>query len=294
MAKENAKDSAKDKEKKRLRDSFKSFDLDPVDPPAPANQEPENNIFDLGLNDRGAANDDDAQEDDDRPSKKGWSLEDEAEQERIVEAAMGILPKRKEIRKALDEAVGLDMLGVIAAGLIESHYRGRLDPKDVDSMSAAALLVDTENFDDIFESFDPLTTSIVDEIRMTDEIEDNEQYYTALSQMEPESKRVFIALQLAELEAAQEDLKEGRDGPYQDDHEDMAEKIAAASEDVDKGLVRRAVSLFNEVSRGSGYTVNLTFDKDGYVQSQPFPDIPVKKEPKDPSAKGSAPKPPKP
>lgn len=294
MAKENAKDSAKDKEKKRLRDSFKSFDLDPVDPPTPANQETDNNIYDLGLNNRDAANDDDAPEDDDRPSKKGWSLEEEAEQERIVEAAMGILPKRKEIRKAIEEASDLDMIRVIAAGLIENHYRGRLDPKDVDSMSAAALLVDAENFDDIFDKFDPLTGSIVDEIRMTDEIEDPDQYYTALSQMEPESKRVFIALQLAELEASQEDLKEGRDGPYQDDHEEMAEKIAAASDGLDKGLVRRAVSLFNEVSRGSGYTVNLTFDNQGYVQSQPFPDIPVKKEPKDPSAKGSAPKPPKP
>lgn len=294
MAKENAKDSAKDKEKKRLRDSFKSFDLDPVDPPAQEPPEPEKNIYDLGLNNRDAANDDDVPEDDDRPSRKGWSLEEEAEQERIVEAAKGILPKRKEIRRALDEAIGLDMIGVIAAGLIENHYRGRLDPKEVDSMSAAALLVDTENFDDIFDIFDPLTGSIVDEIHMTDEIEDPEQYYTALSQMETESKRVFIALQVAELEAAQEDLKEGRDGPYQDDHEDMAERIAAASDGLDKGLVRRAVSLFNEVSRGSGYTVNLTFDSQGHVQSQPFPDIPVKKEPKDPKAKGGAPKPPQP
>lgn len=292
MAKKSASENAKDKEKKRLRDSFRSFDLDPVDPPAPAEQEPEKNIYDLGLNNHDAANDDEA--DDDRPSRKGWSLEEEAEQERIAEAAMGILPKRKEIRKAIEEASDLDMIRVIAAGLIENHYRGRLDPKDVDSMSAAALLVDAENFDDIFESFDPLTTSIVDEIRMTDEIEDPEQYYTALSQMEPESKRVFIALQLAELEASQEDLKEGRDGPYQDDHEEMAEKIAAASDGVDKGLVRRAVSLFNEVSRDSGYTVNLNFDRNGYVHSQPFPDIPVKKEPKDPSAKGGAPKPPKP
>lgn len=291
MAKKSASDNAKDKEKKRLRDSFRSFDLDPVDPPAPAEQEPEKDLYDLGFNTRDAANDDDVP-DDDRPSRKGWSLEEEAEQERIAQAALGILPKRKEIRRAIEEASDLDMTRVIAAGLIENHYRGRLNPKDVDSMTAAALLVDAENFDDIFESFDPLTTSIVDEIRMTDEIEDPEQYYSALSQMEPESKRVFIALQLAELEAAQEDLKEGRDGPYQDDHEDMAEKIAAASEGVDKGLVRRAVSLFNEVSRNSGYTVNLTIDKDGYVQSQPFPDIPVKKEPKDP--KNGAPKPPKP
>lgn len=291
MAKKSASENAKDKEKKRLRDSFRSFDLDPVDPPAPAEQEPEKNLYDLGFNTRDAANDDDVPEDD-RPSKKGWSLEEEAEQERIVQAALGILPKRKEIRRAIEEASDLDMTRVIAAGLIENHYRGRLDPKDVDSMTAAALLVDAENFDDIFERFDPLTTSIVDEIRMTDEIEDPEQYYSALSQMEPESKRVFIALQLAELEAAQEDLKEGRDGPYQDDHEAMAEDIAAASEGVDKGLVRRAVSLFNEVSRNSGYTVNLTIDKDGYVQSQPFPDIPVKKEPKDP--KNGAPKPPKP
>ncbi|MBL8712524.1 MAG: hypothetical protein JNM12_06450 [Alphaproteobacteria bacterium] len=291
MAKKSASENAKDKEKKRLRDSFRSFDLDPVDPPAPAEQEPEKNLYDLGFNTRDAANDDDVPEDD-RPSKKGWSLEEEAEQERIAQAAMGILPKRKEIRRAIEEASDLDMTRVIAAGLIENHYRGRLNPKDVDSMTAAALLVDAENFDDIFESFDPLTTSIVDEIRMTDEIEDPEQYYSALSQMEPESKRVFIALQLAELEAAQEDLKEGRDGPYQDDHEAMAEDIAAASEGVDKGLVRRAVSLFNEVSRNSGYTVNLTIDKDGYVQSQPFPDIPVKKEPKDP--KNGAPKPPKP
>lgn len=291
MAKKSASDNAKDKEKKRLRDSFRSFDLDPVDPPAPAEQEPEKDLYDLGFNTRDAANDDDVP-DDDRPSRKGWSLEEEAEQERIVQAALGILPKRKEIRRAIEEASDLDMTRVIAAGLIENHYRGRLNPKDVDSMTAAALLVDAENFDDIFESFDPLTTSIVDEIRMTDEIEDPEQYYSALSQMEPESKRVFIALQLAELEAAQEDLKEGRDGPYQDDHEAMAEDIAAASEGVDKGLVRRAVSLFNEVSRNSGYTVNLTIDKDGYVQSQPFPDIPVKKEPKDP--KNGAPKPPKP
>lgn len=291
MAKKSASDNAKDKEKKRLRDSFRSFDLDPVEPPAPAEQEPEKDLYDLGFNTRDAANDDDVP-DDDRPSRKGWSLEEEAEQERIVQAALGILPKRKEIRRAIEEASDLDMTRVIAAGLIENHYRGRLNPKDVDSMTAAALLVDAENFDDIFESFDPLTTSIVDEIRMTDEIEDPDQYYSALSQMEPESKRVFIALQLAELEAAQEDLKEGRDGPYQDDHEAMAEDIAAASEGVDKGLVRRAVSLFNEVSRNSGYTVNLTIDKDGYVQSQPFPDIPVKKEPKDP--KNGAPKPPKP
>ncbi|HYD17615.1 MAG TPA: hypothetical protein VEF76_03955, partial [Patescibacteria group bacterium] len=265
MTKNAAPGSDSSKPKKPLKSSFRSFDLFEDEPAAPQPEpEPEadKNIYDLGEEFDRAANDNDFEE---RGNRKEWSLEFEAEQERIIDAAKYLLPKHDEILRALEEASDLNMQGVIAAGLLENHYRDRIEDEDVDSMSAAALLVDADNFDDIAGNFAPMTAGIAGEIRDAENADDMEDYLIALAQMEPESKRVFIALQVADLEAAQEDLKEGRDGPDAEDHEEMAEMISAASDGVEKGLVRRAVSLFNEVSRGSGFLTNLGYDEKGMV-----------------------------
>lgn len=212
-----------------------------------------------------------------------WSLEYEEEQRRIQEAAYQFLPRSPEVQNAITNSDGLDLIGVIAGGVLEEHYRDRFEDEEVDSYIAAALLLDANNFDQIADIFDPLTVAIVDEIRMAEDEKIFEDMLANVTSMEPEAKRVYIALQIAQLEAVQQELRAGAEPPDVEYHDDIAEMIAAAVSqgDVDGGLVRRAVNLYNEVGVASNYLTTLRMNPDNTVEVLDSPGL-VAEKPKKP------------
>ena len=212
-----------------------------------------------------------------------WSLEYEEEQRRIQEAAYQFLPRSAEVQNAITNSDGLDLIGVIAGGILEEHYRDRFDDDEVDSYIAAALLLDAQNYDEIAPVFDALTTSIVDEIRMAEDEKVFEDMLDNVTSMEPEAKRVYLALQIAQLEAVQQELREGNDPPEAEYHDDIADMIAAAVSqgDIDSGLVRRAVNLYNEVGVASNYLTTLRMNADNTVEVLETPGL-IAEKPKKP------------
>lgn len=215
--------------------------------------------------------------------KPEWSLEYEEEQRRIQEAAYQFLPRSAEVQNAIGLSDGLDLVGVIAGGVLEEHYRGVLEDEEVDSYIAAALLLDAQNFDQISRNFDFTTVGIVDEIRMAEDEKIFEDMLENVTSLEPESKRVYLALQIAQLEAVQQELRAGGEPPDVEYHDDIAEMIAAAVSqgDVDGGLVRRAVNLYNEVGVASNYLTTLRMNPDNTVEVLESPGL-VAEKPKKP------------
>lgn len=274
-----------------LRKEFREFSF-PDESPAPqtpAELKPEDLKFEPYRGDKASP-----------PAQNGntdprWSLEYEEEQRRIQEAAYQFLPRSPEVQNAITNSDSLDLIGVIAGGVLEEHYRGRLDDDEVDSYIAAALLLDAQNYDQISPVFDALTTSIVDEIRMAEDEKVFEDMLDNVTSMEPEAKRVYIALQIAQLEAVQQELREGNDPPEVEYHDDIAEMIAAAVSqgDVDSGLVRRAVNLYNEVGVASNYLTTLRMNPDNTVEVLDSPGLVAEKpeKPKPPKKKPGGAKP---
>jgi hypothetical protein len=207
-----------------------------------------------------------------------FEQEMQREQERTLEAAGNMLPRRREIRDALENISNISMVDVITAGVIEETYRGRMNDARVDAMTAAALLIDAENFDDITGLFMPETVGMVDEMhRMMDEF-DEEVRLLNIRSMEPDTKRLFLANAAAGMEMTKYEMKEyGDAGPDKDEHDGLARHIvAAAREDVDARLVSRAIKAYNEVSELCGHGTTIKHDAAGELVINDQPDIVVK------------------
>lgn len=222
-------------------------------------------------------------EPDEEEAEDAWyrAQEEEAAQERTFAAAESFLPRRRAIRHALEEISNLKMHAVIAAGLIEEHYRGRLPDAEVDVMSIAALTLEAENFDDIFDELPSDAVGIVDELRRAQDEPDDEARLNHLAGMEDISKTVFMAFAAADLQMTLHEMEEEEDpGPSKDDHDMLAEAISAAAEGVDRSLLRRTANLFNDVAAETGNPARLKVTNDNKITVQPFPDIIARKIPK--------------
>ncbi|MEZ0261235.1 MAG: hypothetical protein ACAH80_09505 [Alphaproteobacteria bacterium] len=219
--------------------------------------------------------DDEALSDDDM-----FELEQEmrAEQERTFDAAGHMLPRRREIRDALENVSNLSMADVITAGIIEETYRGRMPDARVDAMTAAALLMDADNFDDITGLFQPETVGMVDEMHRMMMAPEEDVRLLELGGMEPDTKRLFLANTAAGMEMTKYEMKEyGDAGPEKEEHEALAKFIvAAAKEDLDQRIVNRAIKSFNEVSEMCGHGTTIKQLAGGELVINDQPDIVVK------------------
>jgi hypothetical protein len=210
------------------------------------------------------------------------------EQERTFDAAGHMLPRRREIRDALENISNLSMSDVITAGIIEETYRGRLPDARVDAMTAAALLMDADNFDDITGLFQPETVGMVDEMHRMMAEPEAEVKLLELGGMEPDSKRLFLANAAAGMEMTKYEMKEyGDTGPEKEEHDMFAKFIvAAAKEDVDQRIVARAIKSFNEVSALCGHGTTIKQLPGNEFAINDLPDIVVKVDkPEQPGAK---------
>jgi len=300
---------ADDPDKKELKKAFKaatgkgkefSFDdnenvgkdLHPEPAPDKSKLDPEDLTFEpyRGIDGNGRrisveSDDDDGTEiplgDDEAMSEDDlFELEQEIrqEQERTFDAAGHMLPRRREIRDALENISNLSMSDVITAGIIEETYRGRLPDARVDAMTAAALLMDADNFDDITGLFQPETVGMVDEMHRMMAEPEAEVKLLELGGMEPDSKRLFLANAAAGMEMLKYEMKEyGDEGPEKEEHDMFAKFIvAAAKEDVDQRIVARAIKSFNEVSEMCGHGTTIKQLPGNEFAINDLPDIVVK------------------
>lgn len=287
------------KQPSKLQRHFQEFSLDdtpaPASPAAPkAPLSPEPARADLKPEDmkfKRFTGDEAAEEE---AEERWYAEQDEAEQqERTFEAAKGFLPRRKAIRRALDEISNLEMHAVIAAGIIEEHFRGKLQDSDVDAMTIAALTLNADNFDDIFDELPEDSVGMVDELRRAqDELDDHERLLQ-LAGMEDISRTVFLSFAAADLQMTLHEMAEEDDpGPTKDDHDMLGEAIVAAGDGMNRSLLRRVTNLFNDVAAVTDNPTRLKVTKDNKVTSQPFPDIIAEKlprpedSPKDPKSGG--------
>jgi len=282
------------KQPSKLQRHFQEFSLDdtpaPATPPAAKPALPEPAKTELKPEDmkfKRFTGDEAAEEE----AEERWyeEQEEEAQQERTFEAAKSFLPRRKAIRRALDEISNLEMHAVIAAGIIEEHFRGKLPDSDVDVMTIAALALNADNFDDIFDDLPEDSVGIVDEMRRAqDELDDHERLLQ-LAGMEDISRNVFLAFAAADLQMTLHEMAEEDDpGPTKDDHDMLGEAIVAAGDGINRSLLRRVTNLFNDVASITDNPTRLKVSRDNKVTSQPFPDIIAEKLPKPEDPKGGS------
>lgn len=217
--------------------------------------------------------------------EKKWTVEFIDEQDRLEGMARTLLPKRPEIRLAIEEASDIDLLRIVAAGILEQMYRGKRGDEAVDALSAAALLADAGNFHRISSQFRPMTVFIAEELMMAETAPNHKSLLVDIASMEVESRTVYIALQTAALEMIRRGMNDGGIEPEKRDHVALSEMIAAAADGVDVELLQRAATLYNAVSAESGYTQSLRFTQDMKLEASPWPDIVASEPRKKPSNK---------
>ncbi|MBI1216176.1 MAG: hypothetical protein GC185_10200 [Alphaproteobacteria bacterium] len=205
-------------------------------------------------------------------------MEYEARQDRAFDAARGFLPRRQQIRDALEEISNLEMQAVVAAGILEETYRGKLKDQTVDDMIVAALCYDAQNFDDIAEFVTPEVVGMVDEMRMMAEEENDARRLQMAQSLETDTKRVFLANAIADLDMVTYECDSGSADaapPSKEEHDMLAEYIMATTYGVETPLIQRAVTSYNTVSQIAGIDTLLQQNGRGEVEVNPFANVKV-------------------
>jgi hypothetical protein len=238
--------------------------------------------------------------DDDETDSDFWNEGDDAEDDPLHAIANKILPDRPEINLALNLRDELDLTGLVAAGLIEEEMRGRNKDKTVDTLTAAALLVDAEDFDEMANHLAPETVSLVDEFMAAISMGPENAPFETLNM---QTQRLIVAMTTADLEMLSKGMKNGTMiAPEEYELEIMGEFLADASRSAsekptagDVRLMKRAVRAFNEVSHIMPLDVKLRQAEDlGFDLVDKDTPEPKQKGPSKPSPKpNKGPKPPR-
>lgn len=223
-------------------------------------------------------------DDEDMAQDRDW-LE---RQERTFEAAGSMFRHERDITNALSMLSNLEMQSVIAAGILFEQYQG-LPRQRRSDMVIAVLALNAENFDDIAGDLSPETVGMVDEIqRLQDEPDRKTQLYHTES-LEPDSKRVLLALTVSDLEMAIHEMHEfGDSGPSKQEMSLVAEMICAMAPGVDKSMRQRAITAFNLVSAATENGATLKEKPDGSLVLNTMPDITIDVEEPAPAKKPQA------
>lgn len=279
-----------------------SFDLDDVPAaPEPARPDPSPVIPDFkpyrpnGKNDRIVELND---MDDDEDNTVFWGEDDEIEDDPLYDIANKLLPDRPEINVTINSIDHIDMTCLIAAGVIEEEMRGQMKDQLVDQLTAGALLVGSQNFDDVAGHLSHQTVSLVDAFMAASE--NGPLSETSFKSLDMQTQRLMIAMTAADLEVLHKGMQDHSVlPPYDYELEMVGNFIAIASRSTaaeptqgDIRLLKRAASLFNDVSKSIPLDVQLVTGDKGFklVEKNAAPQ-PESIKPKNPKPKGM-PKPP--
>ncbi|TAL35540.1 MAG: hypothetical protein EPN97_07125 [Alphaproteobacteria bacterium] len=209
----------------------------------------------------------------------------EEAQERVFDAAGAMFRHNHEITNVLTLLSNLEMQSVIAAGILWEQYE-HLPPRRMNDMMIAALALNAENFDDICGDLTPESVGMVDELRMMAEEPEEEVRLLHTQNLEPDSKRVLLALTIADLEMTLHEMHDmGDPGPDKAEHDKLATFISALAPGVDRSLRERAIAAFNVVSRATDNGTTLKDQPDGAIAVNALPDFEVKIDPAPKQAK---------
>lgn len=203
----------------------------------------------------------------------------EAAQERTFDAAGSMFRHNHEISNVLSILSNLEMQSVIAAGILWEQYE-HLPPRRMNDMMIAALALNAENFDDICGELTPESVGMVDELRMMAEEPEEEVRLLHTQNLEPDSKRVLLALTVADLEMTVHEMHDmGDPGPDKEEHDKLATFISVLAPGVDRSLRERAIAAFNVVSRATDNGTTLKDQPDGAIAINAMPDFELKIDP---------------
>lgn len=215
----------------------------------------------------------------------------EAAQERTFDAAGSMFRHNHEISNVLSMLSNLEMQSVIAAGILWEQYE-RLPPRRMNDMMIAALCLNAENFDDICGELTPESVGMVDELRMLGEEPDEELRLLQTQNLEPDSKRVLLALTIADMEMTLHEMRDmGDPGPDKEEHDKLASFIQALAPGVDRSLRERAIAAYNVVSKATDNGTTLKDQPDGTITVNAMPDFEVKIDPAPQPARKKQPQP---
>lgn len=279
------------------------FDDEPAAPPAPK-QQPQKQLSDdfvpyrpNGGSDAPTEYDEFGMYDDDEEDDSGfWGEDDDMEDDPLYNIANQLLPDRPEINLTINSIDHFDTTCLVAAGVIEEEMRDQMKDSQVDQLTAAALLVGAQNFDDIAPELSHQTVSLVDAFMAA--VESGTPSPTYFKSLDMQTQRLMVAMMTADLEMLHKGMRDGSViAPPDYELEmvgsflaDASRSAAAKPTPADIRLMKRAARVFNEVSHALPLDVKLTAKPDGFdlVDKNAAPQ---EVKPKPPKPKGT-PKPP--
>ena len=281
------------------------FDDEPASPPpAPKPQKPLSDDF-TPYRPKGTSDaptqydefgiyDDDADEDD----SAFWGEDDDMEDDPLYNIANQLLPDRPEINVTINSIDHFDTTCLVAAGVIEEEMRDHMKDEQVDHLTAAALLVGAQNFDDVAPELSHKTVSLVDAFMAA--VENGTPSPGYFKSLDMQTQRLMVAMMTADLEMLHKGMRDGSViAPPDYELEMVGSFLADASHSAadkptpaDVRLMKRAARVFNDVSHALPLEVKLAAKPDGYELVEKNA-APQEIKPKAPKPKGT-PKPPRP
>jgi len=219
----------------------------------------------------------------------------------LFRIAERLLPDRPEILNTLDVISNVDLDSLIAAGIIEEEMRGHMPDKQVDRLTAAALLSGAENAFDVLGEVSKKTADLMVDFNMV--AVDKPPTPQEFAKLSPDIQRLVIAFDAADMEELAKGLR-SKTAFVPDDEAlgEIAHFLAAASQNRsapatpgDIRLMQRAARAFNEVSSLLPLDIELRMNSETgmAVYNKNALDAPEVRRIKKPGTPKNEPKPPK-
>ena len=226
-----------------------------------------------------------------------WGEDDDMEDDPLYNIANQLLPDRPEINLTINSIDHFDTTCLVAAGVIEEEMRGQMKDELVDQLTAGALLVGAQNFDDVAPELSHKTVSLVDAFMAA--VESGTPSAPSFKSLDMQTQRLMVAMMTADLEMLHKGMRDGSViAPPDYELEmvgsflaDASRSAAAKPTPADIRLMKRAARVFNDVSHALPLEVKLTAKPDGFDLVQKN-DAPQEVKPKAQKPKGT-PKPPR-
>lgn len=228
-----------------------------------------------------------------------WGEDDDMEEDPLYNIANQLLPDRPEINVTINSIDHFDTTCLVAAGVIEEEMRGHMKDALVDQLTAGALLVGAQNFDDVAANLSHQTVSLVDAFMAA--VENGTPSAPSFKSLDMQTQRLMVAMMTADLEMLHKGMHDGSViAPPDYELEmvgsflaDASRSAAAKPTPADIRLMKRAARVFNEVSHALPLDVKLTAAADGFnlVEKNAAP-APKEIKPRQNKPKGT-PKPPR-
>ncbi len=230
-------------------------------------------------------------DDDDEQDSDFWGEDDDMEDDPLYQIANRLLPDRPEINLTINSIDHFDTTCLVAAGVIEEEMRDHMKDELVDQLTAGALLVGAQNFDEVAANLSHKTVSLVDAFMAA--VESGTPSAPSFKTLDMQTQRLMVAMMTADLEMLHKGMKDGSVIAPPDYELEMvgsflaeaSRSAAATPTPADIRLMKRAASIFNDVSHALPLDVKLAAKPDGFnLVQKNAPDTPKPK---------STPKPPR-